>query len=344
MIGTVLAPLVLGTAVALAWLVWTLRRSSDVRLSTWGSVFLIVGWLALSVYLLRQVNLDERYTPELGYPAAAETLRREARRGDVLIADLWTENLNGPVTALINYCRGGCPPRVDLVRENLTDREQDWETRHRADLAGYDRAWLALERVVEGDRNSIVERWLGDVGFWTGCTWSGPQVRLCRYDLAEGAPVQAQVTKATLGEDIELTGAEVRLNGVDAAEGYLLRGDTVQMTLRWRAMTPPQADLLLSLQLLRPDGSLAAGLDRRPGNGFHPTPDWKPGEEIVDRLALDIPQDAPEGAYALTALMYDAQTGVRLPVETEGGVAGDVIVLAQVVVRRAAVPGMNRDR
>jgi len=331
--GSLLAPLLLGAVLAGAWLLWVVRRKVRGSLSVAVPVLLAVGWLALSVYLLRYVYLDERYAPELGYPVAAQTVAEQARLGDVLITDLWTENLTGPVVALVNYCRGSCPPRLDLTRENLTDREQDWQARHRADLAGYERAWLVLERVAEGDPNSIVERWLGDIGYGAGCAWSGPQVRLCRYDLVAGVPVPVEAQQARFGEGIELTEVDVRLHGPHAAEGYLLPGDTMQAALDWRADQPVAADVVLSLQLLRPDGQLAAGLDRRPGNGFRPVAGWQPGERITDRLALTLPPDAPAGSYTLNVLLYDAQTGERLAVRAADGTAGDALTLAHVAVR-----------
>jgi len=333
--GSLLAPLLAGAVLAAGWLLWIARRRVHRGVSAMITGLLLVGWLVLSVYLLRYVYLDERYTPELGYPAAAQTVAEQARPGDVLITDLWTENLTGPAVALVNYCRGGCPPRLDLTRENLTDREQDWQARHQADLAGYDRAWLVLERVAEGDANSIVERWLGDIGYGAGCAWRGPQVRLCRYDLTAGTPVAPEAQQARFGEGIELTDVEVRLRGQHAAAGYLLPGDTVQAALAWRAGQPPAADIVLSLQLLRGDGQLAAGLDHRPGNGFRPVSGWQPGERITDRLALALPPDAPAGNYTLNLLLYDAQTGERLTVHTADGAAGDALTLARVPVREA---------
>jgi hypothetical protein len=192
-----------------------------------------------------------------------------------------------------------------------------------------------LERVAEGDANSIVERWLGDIGYGAGCAWRGPQVRLCRYDLTAGTPVAPEAQQARFGEGIELTDVEVRLRGQHAAAGYLLPGDTVQAALAWRAGQPPAADIVLSLQLLRGDGQLAAGLDHRPGNGFRPVSGWQPGERITDRLALALPPDAPAGNYTLNLLLYDAQTGERLTVHTADGAAGDALPLARVPVREA---------
>lgn len=332
-LGSLLASLLAGAALAAGWLVWVARRREHRSVHVAATTLMLVGWLVLSVWLLRQVYLDERYTPELGYPAAAQAVAEQARPGDVLITDLWTENLTGSVVALVNYCRGGCPRRLDLMRENLTDREQDWQARRRADLAGYDRAWLVLERVAEGDPNSIVERWLGDTGYGAGCTWTGPQVRLCRYDLVAGVAAAPEVRQARFGEGIELTAVDVRLRGPHAAEGYLLPGDTVQAALEWHADQPPDADIVFSLQLLRPDGQLGAGLDHRPGNGFRPVAGWQPGERITDRLALTLPPDAPAGSYTLTVLLYDAQTGERLAVQAADGATGDVLTLARIPVQ-----------
>ena len=60
--------------------------------------------------------------------------------------DLWTEKLTGPAEAMLNYCQGHCPPRLDLTREALVDREEDWQRERLADLIR--RATVAPKRRI----------------------------------------------------------------------------------------------------------------------------------------------------------------------------------------------------
>lgn len=287
---------------------------------------------------VQSAYLDPRFQPELGFLAAAETVRSEGQPGDLLVTDLWTERLTGPAEAMLNYCQGGCPPRLDLTREALVDREEDWETARLDDLAGYQRAWLVLDRVMEGDPNSIVERWLGRVGYLERCQWTGPQVRLCRYSLAPGVVLQSGPVAATFGDSIALERAEVRLAGgvAEAAaptqSTQAAPGDTLQVELNWAALATPAANSNVSLQLLGPDGALAASSDRTPGNGFRPTADWQAGEQVVDRFAVAVPASAAPGVYRLLVVLYDPATGQRLPVQVAGAPAGDSLLLFELPV------------
>lgn len=297
--------------------------------------------LLLAPVALRAVQsayLDPRFQPELGFLAAAETVRSEHLPGDLLLTDLWTERLTGPAEAMLNYCQGDCPPRIDLTREALVDREQDWETARLEDLAGYQRAWLVLDRVMEGDPNSIVEQWLGRVGYLQQCRWTGPQVRLCLYSLEPGVVLQSGPVEAAFGDGIVLERAEVRLAGgagldtapVQPPEAAL--GDTMQVELTWTALAAPGASYNVSLQLLGPDGALAAATDRTPGNGFRATTTWQAGEQVVDRFALTVPPGAAPGLYRLLVVLYDPATGQRLPVQVAGAPAGDSLLLQELSV------------
>lgn len=297
------------------------------------SIVLALLWLPIALRAVQSIYLDPRFQPELGFQAAAETVRNERQPDDLLLTELWTERLTGPVEAMVNYCQGGCPPRLELLRENLTDREENWTVARLDDLAGYRRVWLVLDRVMEGDPNSVVEQWLGRVGYLERCRWTGPQVRLCLYSLESGAVLESGLLDAAFGEQIRLRSAQVRLAGhPPAAQVDAAPGDTLQVELRWQAQETLSANYVMSLQLLGPDGALAAAVDRTPGNGFRPTTGWQPGETIVDRLALAIPGDASPGLYRLHVVLYDPATGQRLPVQVAGAPAGDSLLLAEFLV------------
>lgn len=296
------------------------------------SLALALLWSPVAVRAVQSAYLDPRFQPELGFLAAAEVVRSESRPGDLLLTDLWTEQLTGPAEAMLNYCRGGCPPRTDLTREALVDREEDWETARLEDLAGYQRAWLVLDRVMEGDPNSIVEQWLGQVGYLQQCQWTGPQVRLCLYSLEPGVVLQSGPVEGAFGDNIALESAEVRLAGsagIDTPPAQAAPGDTLQVELKWAALAAPQANYNVSLQLLGPDGALVAAADRTPGNGFRPTATWQAGEQVVDRFALAVPAGAAPGVYQLRLVLYDPATGQRLPVQLAGAPAGDSLLFQE---------------
>lgn len=317
-----------------AWLLYLVRQPARRRpVLPWViSLLLALLWLPLAVRSVQSAYMDPRFQPELGFLAAADAVRQEARPGDLLVTDLWTERLTGPAEAMLNYCQGHCPPRLDLIRETLVDREENWQSERLADLAGYNRAWLVLDRVAEGDLNSIIEQWLNQVGYLERCDWTGPQVRLCRYSLAAGDILKAAPVQAAFSDSIQLDRAEVRLAGQQPGQQTAMPGDTVQVTLEWQALAAPTGNFVVSLQLLEPDGTLVASADRTPGNGFQPTGAWLAGEQVIDRFALSLPANAAPGAYHLMVVLYDPATGQRLPVQNDGAEVSDHLLLLKLSV------------
>ncbi len=333
----ILAPLLTATLLSGLWLWYLVHRvwRAAGRVAGWISVALCIAWLPVALVSVRQVYLDERYQPELGFPAAAEAVRQGQRAGDLLITDLWTENLNGPLVAMLNYCRGGCPPRLDLTREDLIHREADWQRTRLADLAGYRRAWLVLERVAEGDPNSIVEQWLGRIGYLEMCRWTGPQVRLCLFGLEPGSPIGEGPSAATFGEAILLRSTQVGRNGNRRLEPQTLRGgEQLLVDLTWEALAVPATNYVASLQLIGPDGRLAAGADVPAGGSFRPSGTWQRGERVTDRRSLTVPDALHPGIYHLWLVLYDPASGQRLPVLQSGKITGDSLSLLAVEVKR----------
>ncbi len=334
-IWTMLLPLALLTLLGFVWLAFvaSAKRLPTPRIAFAFSFMILGAWLPVAILTVRAAYWDERYHPEMGFQAAAQMIQQERRPGDLVITDLWTERLTEPATSLLNYCHARCPKRLDLVRENLTDRETDWQTRHLTDLVGFRRAWLLLTRVQEGDPNSIVEKWLGQVGYLERCDWTGPQVRLCRYHLARGCPVASLPMAATLGDRIALLQAEVLVvNRRACPVSSLAPGDVLQVEIAWRALETVDVDYVVSLQLLNSGGQLVANSDRRPANGFRPTTAWQAGDTISDRYAIEIPEAAAPGSYSLVVLMYNPEDGRRLPVRLADGTEGDVVPLTSVLI------------
>jgi hypothetical protein len=68
-------------------------------------------------------------------------------------------------------------------------------------------------------------------------------------------------------------------------------------------------------------------MDGPPAGGKYPTSLWDVGEVIRDVVPVPLPEDLPGGDYEIRVGLYDAATGLRLPVASE---PGDAVLLTTV--------------
>jgi hypothetical protein len=172
-----------------------------------------------------------------------------------------------------------------------------------------------------------------------------PQGAELRSQTAEGAPVENVVgsvrvlpitpttvrpqrtATAQLGDDIRLLGYD--LLGAFPAEA----GRPATATLYWQADRRPEEDYTVFIHLRDSNGVNVAQSDDRPRAGAWPTWAWEPGQAVMDRHTLVIPEDVPAGSYTLWAGMYRLSDQTRLPISgTEGEVVDDAVYLQDVVV------------
>jgi hypothetical protein len=104
-----------------------------------------------------------------------------------------------------------------------------------------------------------------------------------------------QPVQATL-EDVAV------LLAADAAVRHDL--EVAEVTLYWMALRETGQDLKAFVHMLGPDGSVIAQHDGDPAGGFTPTTRWRPGEIIVDRHVLALPEGLSAGEYGLRAGLY----------------------------------------
>ena len=119
---------------------------------------------------------------------------------------------------------------------------------------------------------------------------------------------------ANLGDKIELVEAE-------QTQRTLRPGETLQLTLRWRARQPIDQSYVVFVHVTPPDGPILAQRDSVPVNGGFPTTAWTPDQLVSDTYRLAIPADAAAGAYQIRVGMYPfGQPGLdqRLPVVDAG--------------------------
>ena len=58
------------------------------------------------------------------------------------------------------------------------------------------------------------------------------------------------------------------------------------------------------VHLLDPNGERVTQSDHQPGGVHYPTTIWRRGERLRDDHVLQLPEDAPNGAYSLVAGLY----------------------------------------
>lgn len=117
-------------------------------------------------------------------------------------------------------------------------------------------------------------------------------------------------------------GDAIHLWGYDIKKREIAPGETLSLTLYWRAdgtTVRPEESLTLFVHLLGPDGLTYSQVDRIPGEGNMPTHSWAPGQVIVDDVELPVDASAPPGAYQIAVGFYDPWYGDRLPVTDASG-------------------------
>jgi hypothetical protein len=109
-------------------------------------------------------------------------------------------------------------------------------------------------------------------------------------------------------------------------EGYsidhpqpLQPGDTIDLTLFWRAQRSTDETHKVFIQSFYGNGTMVAQRDAYPVCGTRDTWQWDPGELIADVHRVPVKADAPDGLYPLYVGMYPETTGSRLEVLDEAG-------------------------
>ncbi|MCO5204589.1 MAG: 6-pyruvoyl-tetrahydropterin synthase-related protein [Anaerolineae bacterium] len=110
-------------------------------------------------------------------------------------------------------------------------------------------------------------------------------------------------------------GDQIALIGVDMPTGPVEPGDTLDLTLYWKAMQPLADNYRVFVHVLRPDDNVTAQSDKLNPGDF-PTERWSADEYVRDRHRLTIPQTIPPGDYRLIVGLWQPETG-RLPVSTD---------------------------
>ncbi len=128
--------------------------------------------------------------------------------------------------------------------------------------------------------------------------------------------------RAAIGESVALVGYEV-----DRTQ--LRPGDSLLLTLYWRATGSMSRSYAAFTHLLDADRQIRGQTDSVPCAGSCPTTSWLDGEFLADQYSITVDGNAPAGEYQIGIGMYEPETMLRLPAFAETGArwADDRILL-----------------
>gem|GEM_PF-2928349 len=128
-------------------------------------------------------------------------------------------------------------------------------------------------------------------------------------------------------------GDHVALLGYDVFPVAINPGQSIHLTLYWKALSEPDRSFTVFTHLLDSEERIWGQKDGVPGDGALPTISWVEREIIADEYEIVVDPAAPPGEYMIEIGMYDASTGQRLPIYSGGQrVEGDRLLLTTLQV------------
>jgi len=126
----------------------------------------------------------------------------------------------------------------------------------------------------------------------------------------------------------------VTLLGYDLEPEVARPGETLRLTLYWRAEQPMTCSYAVFSHLLDAEERIVAQHDGLPANWTRPTTGWLPGQVVTDVHEWVIEAGTPPGLDYLPEVgLYDPETNVRLPVlDASEQIVGDRVLLAPVSI------------
>jgi 4-amino-4-deoxy-L-arabinose transferase-like glycosyltransferase len=137
-------------------------------------------------------------------------------------------------------------------------------------------------------------------------------------------PSVSQPVDAIFGGQVALTGYDLgRLadRPPDLSLGQVVAwpGQSLPLTLYWKAIAPSAAQYTAFVHLLGSDGERHAGADGPPLGGLQPMAHWLVGETLADRRMLALPPDLAPGHYQVVLGLYTPDGGDRLAARDAAG-------------------------
>jgi len=113
-------------------------------------------------------------------------------------------------------------------------------------------------------------------------------------------------------------GDQVALAGYKLDPRVARPGETIRLTLYWRALAPMETDYRVFAHVLGIEDQVWAESDSQPAGGAIPTSQWQSGQVVEDIRELTVGLTAPPDFYDIEVGLY-VLGGHRLPVIAEDG-------------------------
>ncbi|HEY8692405.1 MAG TPA: hypothetical protein VIR57_06645 [Chloroflexota bacterium] len=153
----------------------------------------------------------------------------------------------------------------------------------------------------------------------------GQPLLVAIHEASADLPLLAAQLAGNFGGEMGL----VRVDGIPS--GPVRPGATVQLLLVWQALEKMDANYTAFVHADDDANHRRIGHDSMPCAASHVTSSWAPGEEILDYYTLQVPPDAPDGAYSITTGLYTLPDLRNLKVN--GGDATDLRIGSFAVAR-----------
>ncbi len=288
----------------------------------WLGALALAALLTLNLISVYRYQTNPDYSRTSGYREAAAYVAHEAQPGDVFVTntpdpcwDYYLRNLAMPRVMVPGHAAAG----ADEIAASLQELGEQ-----------YDRLWFVPQAGSSWDREQAAQHWLEYNAL------REQRTRFRRIDVVAYRPQRAAVTALTplsarLENGIELLGYHLTSDGRPAARdgGAVAAGASLDVTLAWRAEHPVPAPYTVFVHVLNERGELVAQHDGLPVLGTRPTELWQPGEQVLDRHPVALPQALDARELRIVVGMYDSATIVRAPYV--GG--GDTLTLTTLTLR-----------
>ena len=127
-------------------------------------------------------------------------------------------------------------------------------------------------------------------------------------------------------------GEQIALLGFDVSSDQIKAGDTLYLTLYWKAQQGLDINYQVFVHLLGPDGLVAQSDKINPGE--FPTRRWPMDNYVRDEHQLQIPADLAPGVYELYTGLWVQSDGWRLPLlDSQGEQVGDRFKLMELTIQ-----------
>jgi hypothetical protein len=108
-----------------------------------------------------------------------------------------------------------------------------------------------------------------------------------------------------LGPSVRLIGSSPVITGTPPS---------LDLTLYWQATAPVAAPYTVFVHILDSGGKSLMGSDGPPMSGWYPSTNWLPGQIVVDRRWIPLPQGVDPAGLRVAVGLYTAADGLRAPV------------------------------